>query len=177
MADPFLEPDPTLVLLITPHNTSFISLTIGHEEFGDQVNVPVSAPAHRLRGPLQQLKTLIQLQAGEREREAPQGPPSPAPAHLPGTPGELPWHPMREVNRGWAQAQQPHLLQGCDGGALTPIVGVPVHMQHFLAVHGHDARQDTFLGKRATFAALPPAHIPTSSPDLFPTLNLKGEQM
>lgn len=41
--------------------------------------------------------------------------------------------------------KHPHLLQGCDGGTFTPIIWIPVHMQDFLPVHGHDPREDAFL--------------------------------
>lgn len=167
---PSLESDPPLVIPITPHNPSFISLTVGHEEFGDQVNVPVSAPAHRLRGPLQQLKTLIQLQAEERDRDAPQGRPLPPPPPAQKTWGAASFRtPHERLTRDGPGPQAPYLLQGGDGGALAPIVGVPVHMQHLLPIHGHDTRQDTFLGEgrcslHSYLPTFPPAALMYSPP-------------
>lgn len=39
-----------------------IPLTVGHEEFGDEVDVPVSATPHCLGGLLSLAKVLVQLQ-------------------------------------------------------------------------------------------------------------------
>lgn len=46
-----------------------------------------------------------------------------------------------------SENKKSYLLKGCDRRALTPIVGVSVHVQHLLSIHRHDARQDAFLGK------------------------------
>lgn len=59
-----------------------------------------------------------------------------------------------------------YILQRGDGGTIPSIVGVPVHVQHLLPLHGHDPGQDAFLEEtyECSFSTTYLRHVTTITP-------------